>query len=130
MQTGGPNREKLLHHAPWYFFILCSSDQTGMRDHMDSGDAWRCKLKILYENSCVPQFCTSCTSVLHHTPSLTPSLSFSVLSILTPHSTFLSPHSTFHTPHSSLLTPHSSVLVFYIFQTSQIALLLFGPVQL
>jgi hypothetical protein len=24
---------------------------------MGSGDAWRCKLKILYENSCVPQKC-------------------------------------------------------------------------
>ncbi len=32
-------------------------DQTGMRDHKDAGDAWRCKLKILYENSCVPQKC-------------------------------------------------------------------------
>ena len=27
MQTGGPDREKLLHHAPWYFFILCSSER-------------------------------------------------------------------------------------------------------
>ena len=24
---------------------------------MDAGDAWRCKLKILYENSWVPQKC-------------------------------------------------------------------------
>ena len=32
-------------------------DQTGMRDHMDAGDAGRCKLKILYENSWVPQKC-------------------------------------------------------------------------
>ena len=34
-------------------------DQTGMRDHKDAGDAWRnlCKLKILYENSWVPQKC-------------------------------------------------------------------------
>ena len=50
MQTGGPNRELLLHHAPWYFVILfsiapCSMVfrhtffyQIGMRDHMDAGD--------------------------------------------------------------------------------------------
>jgi hypothetical protein len=34
-------------------------DQTGMRDHMDVGDAWRnlCKLKTFYENAWVPQKC-------------------------------------------------------------------------
>ena len=34
-------------------------DQIGMRDHMAAGDAWKnfCKLKILYENSWVPQKC-------------------------------------------------------------------------
>jgi hypothetical protein len=34
-------------------------DQTGMRDHMDAGDAWNnlCKLKTLCENGWVPQKC-------------------------------------------------------------------------
>ena len=34
-------------------------DQSGMRDHMDEGDAWRnlCKQKTLYENGWVPQKC-------------------------------------------------------------------------
>ena len=34
-------------------------DQTGMRNPMDKGDAWRnlCKLKTLYENGWVPQTC-------------------------------------------------------------------------
>ena len=45
--------------SPVRVHMNAGDDQTGMRDHMDAGEAWRnlCKQKTLYENGWVPQKC-------------------------------------------------------------------------